>query len=94
MITVTIDVILIALKENGTTASFFCLALTVMYATAISCTTMILILLMLLTYRLYFQIIFIRRLIDGLGPVDLVLFTLLLGLVVFNITVKDRHMQF
>ena len=47
-------------------------------------------LLMLITYRLYLQIIFIDKLIVGLGPVDLVLFTFHLEQVNFNLNVKQE----
>ena len=43
---------------------------------------------------LYLQIIFIDSLIDRLGPVDLVLFTLPLELVNWNLNVKKGHMEF
>ena len=50
-------------------------------------------LLMLLPYRLYLQIIFIAMLIDGFGPVNLVLLTLLLEVVNLNLNIKEGHTE-
>ena len=43
---------------------------------------------------LHLQIIFIDRLIDRLGPVDLVLFTLLLELLDLNLNTMKGHTEF
>ena len=51
-------------------------------------------LLMLLRYRLYLRVIFIDRLMGGLGPVHLLLYTLLMELVNLNLNVKKGHMEF
>ena len=63
MITITIDVIIIPLKENRAVASV-CLALRIKYATAIRWATVKFLLLMLVTFRLYLQIIFMGLLMD------------------------------
>ena len=59
---------------------YVCIALRIMHSIAISWAAMTFPLLML-----YLQIIFIDRLIDRLGPVDLVSFTLLLELANLNV---------
>ena len=43
---------------------------------------------------LYLQMLFIDSLINRLGPVDLVLFTLLLELANLNLNVMKGHMEF
>ena len=63
-----------------------CLILSIVHAIAISRANMIYSVLMS-----YLQIIFIDRLIDRLGPLDLVLFTLLLELVNLKLNVKKDH---
>ena len=73
---------------------YLCLALRITYTTAINWTMISFLLLMLLTFRLYLQIILIDRLIDRLGPMDLTLFTLLLELVNLNLNVKKGRMEF
>ena len=60
-----------------------------MYAIAVNWATMTFPLLML-----YLQIIFIDKLIDRSGPVDLVLLTLLLELVNLNLNVNKDYIEF
>ena len=88
MITVTIGVILISFKEKGTVASDFVQHLRFIHAIAIIWVTMTFLLLLS-----NLQIIF-DTFIDRLGPVDLVLFTLLLELVNLNLNVKKGQTEF
>ena len=93
MITITIDVIIIALKENRAVASV-CLALRIKYATAISRPIVKFPLLILLTFRLYLQIKYIDLSIDQDVGVYLVLFMQVLELVNLNLNVKKGHTIF
>ena len=63
------------------------LALRIVYALAINWVTMSFPVLMLLKYYTCREYLLIYRLIDGLGPVDLVLFILFLELVILNLNV-------
>ena len=65
-----------------------CLVLGILYAIAVNWATMKFLLI------LYLQIIFIDRLIDRLGPVDLMLLTLLLKLLDLNLKAIKGHTEF